>query len=44
MYSGTCGTAVMSMILMVSRTFSTGTLYSSFPSANVRYFPTSSSR
>src|SRR5215471_4538019 len=36
---GICGTCVMSIALMISRTFSTGRPYSSTPSANVRYFP-----
>src|SRR5947207_7732346 len=38
-YSGNCGTLVMSMTLMISRTLSTDTAYSSLSSAKVRYLP-----
>src|SRR5262245_32180019 len=41
-WCGTCGTSVMSIILMISRTLSTGTPYSSSPRAKVRYLPTRS--
>ncbi len=42
--AGTCGTAVMSIILMISRTLSTGRPYSSSASAKVRYLPASAPR
>src|SRR5215212_1323502 len=38
-WCGTCGTCVMSITLMISRTFNTGSPYSSRPIAKVRYFP-----
>src|SRR5262245_62016013 len=37
--SATCGTWVMSITLMISRTFITGRPYSSLPRLNVRYLP-----
>src|SRR5436190_1830589 len=40
-WAATCGTCVMSITLMISRTFSTGSPYSSCPSANARYLPAS---
>ena len=40
-WAGTCGTGVMSITLMISRTLRTGRPYSSLPREKVRYLPAS---